>query len=150
MKFANEYDIQQYLSTFDDGSTPNLFKASVILNNLADWADSSSDGWACWPKPSRSAASLITLLEDARQAWLTGGFLADVSEADVRRVCSPIKAFLTREGVDHDESEIFPVVVKNPCRECGEDTGNFDPHTDWGFCASCLHDALRSGWTPGE
>lgn len=48
---------------------------------------------------------------------------------------------------EFDDEDPEPV---NECRECGEDTGNDDPHTDWGFCSSCLHDALRSGWTPGE
>lgn len=40
--------------------------------------------------------------------------------------------------------------VENPCRECGEETGNDDPNTDWGMCGDCLHNAMRSGWTPGE
>lgn len=116
MKFANEYDINQFLVTFDDEATPNLFRAAVVLNNLADWANENSDGWAYWPKPVRSAARLITLLEDAstaaslgmpaRSAWRTGDFLADVTERDLTVAFAPIKSFLTRQGVA-ETAEVF-------------------------------------------
>ena len=46
--------------------------------------------------------------------------------------------------LDYDDEDY----VENPCRECGEETGNDDPNTDWGMCGECLHDALRSGWEP--
>lgn len=31
------------------------------------------------------------------------------------------------------------------CRECGEDTA-----VEYGMCEACIHDAERSGWTPGS
>lgn len=108
MRFANEFDIDTFLRVFDDGSTPNLFRGAVVLNNLADWANDNSDGWAYWPKPCRSANRLIEILEISQKAWFTGGFITDITEADLRMVLRPIKAFLTRCGVDHAASEIFP------------------------------------------
>lgn len=36
------------------------------------------------------------------------------------------------------------------CSECGERVDDSDPHAGYGMCGSCLHDALRSGWTPKE
>lgn len=47
-----------------------------------------------------------------------------------------------------------PEPVDNPtpdpptCSECGEPLDLDDPHAGYGMCASCLHDAERSGWTP--
>lgn len=34
------------------------------------------------------------------------------------------------------------------CNECGDEIDSTDPHAGYGMCASCLHDALRSGWDP--
>jgi len=40
--------------------------------------------------------------------------------------------------------------VQKPCTECGEATERDDVHAAHGMCGSCLHDAYRSGWTPGD
>lgn len=45
------------------------------------------------------------------------------------------------------ERDAQPVRVLVRCEVCGESTGD-DPRAGHGMCASCLHDALRSGWTP--
>lgn len=52
--------------------------------------------------------------------------------------------------VDDDPEDEDYVDPSRACRECGQDTGNDDPNTDWGMCGECLHDALRSGWEPGR
>lgn len=36
-------------------------------------------------------------------------------------------------------------VLSRPCRECEAEEAE-----EWGMCGSCIHDALRSGWIPGE
>ena len=35
-----------------------------------------------------------------------------------------------------------------PCSECGAPTRDRFTAGDHGMCPSCLHDALRSGWSP--
>jgi hypothetical protein len=48
---------------------------------------------------------------------------------------------------DDEEQEPAP---EHPCSECGGDTEEGDwVHSGYGMCASCLHNALRSGWEPG-
>lgn len=103
MLFLNQYEIRFIVRTFVDGATPNLCEAAITLQRLAAWTDDHSDGWAYWPKPARSARALMKLLKDAQSAWLTGGFVCDVSKADVNKACVPIKSFLTRHGVSHGE-----------------------------------------------
>lgn len=34
------------------------------------------------------------------------------------------------------------------CSQCGGEIELTDPHTGYGMCGCCLHDALRSGWNP--
>jgi hypothetical protein len=48
---------------------------------------------------------------------------------------------------DEDEEEPEPT---NPCSQCGEETDPDAMYADYGMCASCLHNAIRSGWEPGE
>lgn len=46
--------------------------------------------------------------------------------------------------VDVEPDEDTEPTLDDPCRECGD--AEADTH---GMCASCLHDAYRSGWNPG-
>lgn len=103
MRFANTFDIEQFVSLFNDGSTPNAYQGALVLDRLSGWADANSDGWAYWPKPVRSAARLIEALETLRTAYYRGGFIADISDADLKAALRPVKAFLTRQGVAHEE-----------------------------------------------
>jgi len=42
-------------------------------------------------------------------------------------------------------------VTKTRCTECGATfTAYYETSTAYGMCGSCLHDAYRSGWTPGK
>lgn len=101
MMFANEYEIQGYLARFNYGDTPNLNRASVTLYQLMQWTNQNSDGWAYWPKPCRAAKRLQEALYDADLARWDG--VEDMSDADLKKALAPIKAFLTRQGVDHSE-----------------------------------------------
>lgn len=56
----------------------------------------------------------------------------------------------TRDLSGFDLEHPVPVTFLRPCRECGESVARDDVRAGYGMCGSCLHDALRSGWTPGE
>lgn len=110
MMFANEHDVEEYLNQFSGGSpesldTPNLLAGALTLARLVNWTNSNSDGWAYWPKPARSAKSLMTLLQSADRFDPQ-----DVSVADLRKALSPVRAFLTRQGVSHDEVIVTDVM----------------------------------------
>jgi hypothetical protein len=94
--WMNGAEVEQMAERFDAGECPNLFKASRILERLMDWTDSNSDGWPYWQKPSNAANKLMDLLQAANR-WDP----VDVTEADLKRALSPIKSFLTKQGVEH-------------------------------------------------
>ena len=100
MRFMNEYDVERALRMFDTDQTPNLAYAAESVQRLQRWANSNSDGWAYWPKPARSAARLMEMLDNA-QTQAYNGTLRDVPKSDVTKALVPVKSFLTRQGVDH-------------------------------------------------
>ena len=111
MRFANRWDIENYVETFTNlRETPNLAAAALTLENLADWSDYNSDGWAYWPKPCRSAAKLIETL-DTKFGEYRLADPADITTAELRKLQAPIKAFLTRQGVEHS------TIIVTPTRE---------------------------------
>jgi hypothetical protein len=102
----NEHDIEDALRWFDEEDQANLIHAARVLYRLMRWTNSCSDGWCYWPKPSRAAKKLEALILAGREANRRNyGDLTDVSEADLKRAFTPIKAFLTRNGTEH--SEVF-------------------------------------------
>jgi hypothetical protein len=105
--FANVYDIHRYQQRFNAATgLPNLGKAADNLAALAEWTNDNSDGWAYWPKPSRAGQRLMALLSDAerreRDSWSTGR-MDDITADDLKAALTPVKAFLTRQGVAHTD-----------------------------------------------
>jgi hypothetical protein len=100
MMYMNRWDIDDAvaLARCRCEDTPVLLEAAETLERLADWADSHSDGWAYWPKPCRAAKSLQELISSVDRYAP-----ADISREDLNRALRPVKAFLTRQGVDHSE-----------------------------------------------
>lgn len=103
MLFMNEWDIEDAQRRFRPDETPNLAAGARTLAALADWTNHNSDGWCYWPKPVRAAKSLMTLLQAAgRPGSRWSDPIEDISATDLKKALSPIKAFLTRQGVSHD------------------------------------------------
>lgn len=101
MNFANEFDIESWVrkyATRNLWDTPNLARGANTLDRLATWANDNSDGWCYWPKPCRAANKLITLLSEH-----DGFEPGDVTDQELTKALTPIKAFLTRQGVTHSE-----------------------------------------------
>jgi hypothetical protein len=104
MLFMNDWDIENAMRRFHPDETPNLATGAHILAALANWTDHNSDGWCYWPKPVRAAKSLMTLLQAGEERYRNAYYdeVADATAAELKRALSPIKAFLTRQGVSHD------------------------------------------------
>lgn len=76
--------------------------------------------------------------------WLVNDF-AGFDEA----VCNTGE--LLSESYEPVDDDGLDLEVEGPrCSECSEIHDTDDPHAGYGMCASCLHDALRSGWDPNE
>jgi hypothetical protein len=98
MRFMNEYDIDDALGRFRDH--PVLGPATRTLASLRDAANSNSDGWCYWPKPARSAAKLMELIEGDGTNYYRHGEREDATPAKLRAALTPIKSFRTRSGID--------------------------------------------------
>ncbi len=105
MRFMNDYDIDRALGRYEgNDNTPNRLQAALTLLRLAEWTNSHSDGWAYWPKPARAAAKVMDLLEgDGTWAGQEALEEIDATDAELKKALAPIKAFLTRQGVEHFE-----------------------------------------------
>lgn len=95
--FLNEDEIEDSLRLTAQQELPNLRTGAVVLSRLKNWTNRNSDGWAYWHKPSAAAGKLQTLIS---QAQLYRGDATDITEAELKKALTPIKAFLTRQGVD--------------------------------------------------
>jgi hypothetical protein len=101
--FMNEYDIEEALRFTAYHELANLRHGAEVLSNLKDWTNANSDGWPYWQKPARAAAKLMTVLESARTAYYRGGEPLDITGPELAKALTPIKSFLTRQGVSHAE-----------------------------------------------
>jgi hypothetical protein len=104
--FASEWDIHGWQQAFNAATGyPNLGRLADNLDALREWTNDNSDGWAYWVKPRRAAqriiATLHTTASDLRD--YRSGDVVDLTEADVKRLLAPVKAFLTRQGVAHTD-----------------------------------------------
>jgi hypothetical protein len=99
--YLNESEVEDCERVFHLDGHVNLYRGAQVVHALMDYADDHSDGWAYWVAPRNAAANLITTLDDSRRRHLRGRRIADITGDDLTRLLSPVKAFLTREGVSH-------------------------------------------------
>jgi hypothetical protein len=97
MKFMNGWEIEDARARYADHAV--LGPATQTLANLRDCADSNSDGWAYWPKPTRAARKLMEMIEPSDYPWRFDDERKDVTVAKLRQAYAPIKAFRTRTGL---------------------------------------------------
>lgn len=100
-RFMNDYDIETAVRQHTRDSNPNRLAAALVIRNLAEWADSVSDGWCYWPKPVRAAQRLIDLTDLPTNR----GPHADCTDAELAAAVRPVKALLTRQGASADQRE---------------------------------------------
>jgi hypothetical protein len=98
MLFMNHDEITEAVLKAGVYGDANLVRATLILQDLRDLADSVSDGWCYWPKPCRAAKKLQELIQDALPTPSNNYMAKLVPDAALKKALSPIKAFLTREA----------------------------------------------------
>lgn len=76
---------------------PNRAHVARVVRNLATWANENSDGWAYWPSPRRAAANAVGEIHAYTTVERVAQEQKDISEAQVRRLLAPIKAFTTKQ-----------------------------------------------------
>lgn len=98
MSFMNEYDIEDAVRAFTPEEFPNNAKGARVLQNLMRWTNRNSDGWPYWSKPSKAAAKLQDILPSPYHYDAE-----DITDAELKKALTPIKRFLTTQGVPHEE-----------------------------------------------
>lgn len=101
MKYMNDYDLDRAERVARLNNWPNRAALVGVVSNLRGWTNLNSDGWAYWPKPCRAAASAMT--EITGDGTNAADQRPDCTQAQARKVCRPIRAFLTRHGVPTDQ-----------------------------------------------
>lgn len=109
MTWLNEGDVRDAVHYIenpwrDDPERPNLKRAVKTLEALVEWTNENSDGWPYWPKPSRAASKLQEIIQNSVLSYQgRTGYASDISEHELKQALIPVKAFLTRQKVDHSE-----------------------------------------------
>ena len=107
MRFMNDYDLHHARQRFGYGNTPNRLALVMVVDNLREWANQNSDGWAYWPKPTRAADKAMQLIESRTTELNRAQEREDITDAEMRSAVAPIKAFMTRQKVDPRDREII-------------------------------------------
>ena len=105
MAYMNDYDITCARSRFGRGATPNRLALALVVDNLREWADDHSDGWAYWPKPAQAAAKATALIESRTFAENVTQEAEDITDETMHAAVRPIKAFLTRQKARPEDRE---------------------------------------------
>ena len=92
-----------------------------------------------------TAARILALL--AEQGTPLESFTDSRKPGDLDDMCADLG--ITLAEAQAAQVELAGAVVA-ACVECGEAIERDDVHAAHGMCGSCLHDAYRSGWTPGD
>lgn len=99
MFFMSEDEIDQMLYRFDDET--NLIEGARTLYRLKEWTNNNSDGWPYFSKPAQAAKGLMMMLTEADTSQRWGEPTKDVERSVLNATFRPIKAFLTRQGVEY-------------------------------------------------
>jgi putative salt-induced outer membrane protein YdiY len=98
----NEYQIENaQREAAYDFHRPNTQAAVLTLARLMEWTNENSDGWAYWKKPVSASTKLQKLVDERYAIHRHADVEEDVTPRELTAAYSPIKAFLTRQGVDH-------------------------------------------------
>lgn len=95
----NDHDIQDAVFRFGL-CAPNRAHVARVVRNLSMWANENSDGWAYWPKPARAAAKAMEQIQSTTSMENVLQEQKDLTRAEALTAVRPIRAFLTRQGVD--------------------------------------------------
>lgn len=98
----NEYEIEDaQIKAAHELNRPNLQAVVLTLARLMEWTNSNSDGWAYWSKPSTASTKLQAVISLRYFGAWVSRVETDLTARELKAAYTPIKSFLTRQGVDH-------------------------------------------------
>ena len=105
MRYMNDYDLDFARKRFGRGSTPNRLALVMVVDQLREWTDENSDGWAHWVKPRRAAERAMEHIDSSTNAENDVQEREDITELEMRRAAQTIRTFLARERVEAERVE---------------------------------------------
>lgn len=105
MIHMNEYDLRRARDRFTRAAKPNRLALVMVVDELRQWADEVSDGWAYWAAPRQAALRAMNLIESTTNEENARREKVDVDEITMRHAVVPIKALLTRWKVAPERRE---------------------------------------------
>ena len=97
MRFMNEYDRAVAIERFRAARKPNRLGLALVVERLAEWTDSHSDGWAYWTQPVRAAQVAISPIALTTWQGTEAQERYDIDDTALAVALRPIKAFCTRQ-----------------------------------------------------
>ena len=97
MRYMNDHDLDFARRRFTRASKPNRLALVMVVDNLREWTNRHSDGWAYWPAPARAAQRAIEHIVSTTHAANTAQEATDIADEEMLLAVRPIKAFLTRQ-----------------------------------------------------
>lgn len=98
----NEFEIESaQIAAAHDFHRPNVQAAVLTLARLMEWTNENSDGWAYWRKPVDASTKLQALVQSAYALHRDADRESDFTDRELKAAYTPIKAFLTRQGIHH-------------------------------------------------
>ena len=95
----NDFDLDQARRRYGRGQTPNRLALVMVVEHLAEWTNTHSDGWAHWVKPRRAADGAMSLIDSTAYPEYERRQHEDITDEQMAVAVRPIKAFLTRQKV---------------------------------------------------
>jgi hypothetical protein len=96
-RYMNDYDIEFARRRFARATCPNRLALAMVVEHLAEWTNTVSDGWAYWTKPRQAADKAMALIESTTNAANDKQERNDITDEEMLAAVRPIKALLTRE-----------------------------------------------------
>ena len=107
MKYMNEYDFHMARRMFVGRDTPYRSALVSTVEELKDWVDTYSDGWAYWRKPLQAAQRAISHIEPSTYEEDNRRAREDISLEEFKASIRPIKSFLTRHNVCEEDRKLI-------------------------------------------
>jgi len=103
MTWLNEYEIDEVVRRSAVHRHRFANDGAHILQRLMDWVNRNSDGWPYWQAPSKASAKLQEALHLRYLSAWDRHIERDLTSEELALLLRPVKAFLTRRGVDPEE-----------------------------------------------
>ena len=96
MRYMSDFDLWFARRRFTRASAPNRLALVMVVDNLREWTNNHSDGWAYWQPPRRAAQLAIDHIYSTTNDANDAQEATDITDEEMLYAVRPIKSFLTK------------------------------------------------------